>query len=80
MITDPAVVKETVGERARQALTEIRGDRAPTLYLVSREPRRLEVPTSLLDVTGTRPSSGWACFLTGAACAALTLAALYFSI
>lgn len=67
------------GEAARDALREAVQERAPVRYLATRAPAPNVSPV-LLDVTGSRPSSGWRMFLAGAACAALILAALFFSL
>jgi hypothetical protein len=80
MIEGGWINQAPASEAARDALRKTREERARVPYLATREGRRLEVPTSLLDVTGSRPSSGVAFFLAGAVCAALILAALYFSL
>lgn len=64
------------GERARAALSE---PHKPVRYLAARS-ARANVSPQIVDVTGERPSSGFAHFLAGAACAVLILTALYFSL
>lgn len=71
---------KTAGELARDALRQTHEERAQIPYVAPREPIRLNVSPAILDVTGSRPSSGIATFLAGAACGALALIAFYFSL